>query len=157
MQLNHLDTCDGVWATLADGGLALLRPLERGAEGPVLAVFDGLSPRSRELRFLTGVPRLAKHMLAALKREIPRHKVLLMPEGTTVEKVRSRADWGARTANIMAALWPERWTSLSTACRCRCAAPSRKRPRPQPAKPSQVSRRPARASTPAPRCTAQTA
>ena len=66
MQLNHLDTCDGVWATLADGGLALLRPLERGAEGPVLAVFDGLSPRSRELRFLTGVPRLTKHMLAAL-------------------------------------------------------------------------------------------
>ena len=66
MQLNHLDTCDGVWATLADGGLALLRPLERGAEDPVLAVFDGLSPRSRELRFLTGVPRLTKHMLTAL-------------------------------------------------------------------------------------------
>jgi L-amino acid N-acyltransferase YncA len=66
MHLNQLDTCDGVWSRLADGGLALLQPLERGAEAPVLAVFDGLSPRSRELRFLTGVPRLTKHMLAAL-------------------------------------------------------------------------------------------
>lgn len=34
-----------------------------------------------------------EHMLAALKREIPRHKVLLMPEGTTLEKMRSRATW----------------------------------------------------------------
>lgn len=32
-------------------------------------------------------------MLAALKREIPRHKVLLMPEGTTLEKIRARAAW----------------------------------------------------------------
>jgi 7-carboxy-7-deazaguanine synthase len=28
-----------------------------------------------------------------LKREIPRHKVLLMPEGTSLEKIRSRAAW----------------------------------------------------------------
>ncbi len=34
-----------------------------------------------------------EHMLAALKREIPRHKVLLMPEGTSLEKMRSRAAW----------------------------------------------------------------
>lgn len=34
-----------------------------------------------------------EHMLAALRREIPRHKVMLMPEGTTVEKVRARAAW----------------------------------------------------------------
>jgi 7-carboxy-7-deazaguanine synthase len=34
-----------------------------------------------------------EHMLAALKREIPRHKVLLMPEGTTLERIRSRASW----------------------------------------------------------------
>jgi 7-carboxy-7-deazaguanine synthase len=32
-------------------------------------------------------------MLAALQREIPRHKVLLMPEGTTLEKMRTRAAW----------------------------------------------------------------
>jgi len=32
-------------------------------------------------------------MLAALKRDIPRHKVLLMPEGTTLEKIRGRAEW----------------------------------------------------------------
>jgi 7-carboxy-7-deazaguanine synthase len=34
-----------------------------------------------------------EHMLTALKREIPRHKVLLMPEGTSLEKIRARAGW----------------------------------------------------------------
>jgi len=34
-----------------------------------------------------------EHMLAALGREIPRHKVLLMPEGTSLDKIRSRAVW----------------------------------------------------------------
>lgn len=34
-----------------------------------------------------------EHMLAALQREIPRHKVLLMPEGTSLDKMRSRAAW----------------------------------------------------------------
>ena len=32
-------------------------------------------------------------MLASLQREIPRDKILLMPEGTTVEAVRARAGW----------------------------------------------------------------
>ena len=32
-------------------------------------------------------------MLASLKREIPRHRVLLMPEGVTLEKMRERAGW----------------------------------------------------------------
>ncbi len=34
-----------------------------------------------------------EHMLAALRREVPRHKVLLMPEGTTMDKIRTRATW----------------------------------------------------------------
>lgn len=34
-----------------------------------------------------------EHMLAALHREIPRHKILLMPEATTLEKMRGRAGW----------------------------------------------------------------
>lgn len=34
-----------------------------------------------------------EHMLAALGREVPRHKVLLMPEGTSLDKIRSRAVW----------------------------------------------------------------
>jgi 7-carboxy-7-deazaguanine synthase len=34
-----------------------------------------------------------EHMLAALEREIPRHKVLLMPEATSLEKMRHRATW----------------------------------------------------------------
>jgi 7-carboxy-7-deazaguanine synthase len=32
-------------------------------------------------------------MLASLHREIPRHRVLLMPEGVTIEAVRARAGW----------------------------------------------------------------
>ncbi len=32
-------------------------------------------------------------MLASLGREIPRHKVLLMPEGVTLEAIRARAGW----------------------------------------------------------------
>src|SRR3954470_13325890 len=34
-----------------------------------------------------------EHMLDALHREIPRHKVLLMPEATSLEKMRDRAGW----------------------------------------------------------------
>lgn len=34
-----------------------------------------------------------EHMLNVLKREIPRHRVLLMPEGTSLEKMRGRATW----------------------------------------------------------------
>jgi 7-carboxy-7-deazaguanine synthase len=34
-----------------------------------------------------------EHMLAALKREIPRSKILLMPEGNSLEKIRARATW----------------------------------------------------------------
>jgi 7-carboxy-7-deazaguanine synthase len=34
-----------------------------------------------------------EYMLGALKREIPRHKVLLMPEGVTSAKLRARAEW----------------------------------------------------------------
>src|SRR5207244_2673724 len=34
-----------------------------------------------------------EHMLAALHREIPRHKILLMPEATTLDKMRTRATW----------------------------------------------------------------
>jgi 7-carboxy-7-deazaguanine synthase len=34
-----------------------------------------------------------EHMLAALKRDVPRHKVLLMPEATSLEKMRTRAEW----------------------------------------------------------------
>jgi 7-carboxy-7-deazaguanine synthase len=34
-----------------------------------------------------------EHMLAALHREVPRHKILLMPEATTLDKMRGRAGW----------------------------------------------------------------
>lgn len=38
-----------------------------------------------------------EHMLAALRREIPRHKVLLMAEATTREGMRERAAWLGET------------------------------------------------------------
>ncbi|MBL9187968.1 MAG: 7-carboxy-7-deazaguanine synthase QueE [Opitutaceae bacterium] len=34
-----------------------------------------------------------EHMLAALQRDIPRHKVLLMPEATSLDQMRERAVW----------------------------------------------------------------
>jgi 7-carboxy-7-deazaguanine synthase len=34
-----------------------------------------------------------EHMLGALRREIPCHKVLLMPEGTATATIRARAEW----------------------------------------------------------------
>jgi 7-carboxy-7-deazaguanine synthase len=32
-------------------------------------------------------------MLTQLRRDVPRHKVLLMPEGTTAEVLRKRSPW----------------------------------------------------------------
>jgi 7-carboxy-7-deazaguanine synthase len=49
-----------------------------------------------QLKFVVARPEDVdelEHMLAALHREIPRHKVLLMPEGTSLEKIRARATW----------------------------------------------------------------
>jgi hypothetical protein len=43
-----------------------VRPLRHGDTGPVLEVFAGLSARSRQLRFLAGVPYLSDSMLELL-------------------------------------------------------------------------------------------
>jgi acetyltransferase len=43
-----------------------LRPLEPGDSGALLEIFDGLGPRSRELRFLTAKPRLTSADLRQL-------------------------------------------------------------------------------------------
>ena len=32
-------------------------------------------------------------MIASLRRDVPRHKILLMPEGVTIEAIRARAGW----------------------------------------------------------------
>lgn len=53
-------------ARLADGGTAMLRPLEPGEDGPLLEVFAGLSARSRELRFLTAMTTLRPSVVRAL-------------------------------------------------------------------------------------------
>jgi GNAT superfamily N-acetyltransferase len=43
-----------------------VRPMLRGEDETVLAVFDGMSPASRRMRFLTSVPRLPVGMLRLL-------------------------------------------------------------------------------------------
>jgi GNAT superfamily N-acetyltransferase len=58
--------CDHVEVRLADGGTARLRPLARGDEATVSAVFDGLSPASRALRFLATTTQLTAPMLQLL-------------------------------------------------------------------------------------------
>jgi L-amino acid N-acyltransferase YncA len=55
-----------VAAGLRDGGVAHLRPLAQGETGPLLAVFDRMSPESRALRYLTGLVRLPRAMLSVL-------------------------------------------------------------------------------------------
>jgi acetyltransferase len=44
----------------------VLRPLSAGQTGPLQRVFDGMSPTSRRMRFLAGMPYLSPWMLAEL-------------------------------------------------------------------------------------------
>jgi 7-carboxy-7-deazaguanine synthase len=49
-----------------------------------------------QLKFVVAQPEDVEEiegMLAQLRRDVPRHKVLLMPEGVTIEALRSRAPW----------------------------------------------------------------
>jgi 7-carboxy-7-deazaguanine synthase len=51
---------------------------------------------SCQLKFVVAAPSDVEElagMLASLHRDIPPHKVLLMPEATTLPKMRERADW----------------------------------------------------------------
>jgi 7-carboxy-7-deazaguanine synthase len=60
----------------------------------VRAWIDGGYPF--QLKFVvTGPPDLdeIEGMIASVRREIPRHKVLLMPEGVTPEAIRERSGW----------------------------------------------------------------
>ncbi len=57
---------------------------------------DWIDHHAYQFKFVVARPEDVnelEHMLAALGREIPRHKVLLMPEGTSIEKIRARATW----------------------------------------------------------------
>jgi GNAT superfamily N-acetyltransferase len=51
---------------LRDGGLTAIRPLRPGEAGPLLSVFDQLSPSSRANRYLVGLPALTPAMVSAL-------------------------------------------------------------------------------------------
>ncbi|HEU4514849.1 MAG TPA: GNAT family N-acetyltransferase [Nocardioidaceae bacterium] len=53
-------------ARLRDGRTAGLRPLRPGETEALLAVFDGMSPASRALRYLTGLHELPRQMLSVL-------------------------------------------------------------------------------------------
>jgi RimJ/RimL family protein N-acetyltransferase len=59
-----------------------IRPLETGETGPLLEVFAGLSPRSRELRFLVPQPRLTPSQLRQLSDVDGHHSVALVAEST---------------------------------------------------------------------------
>lgn len=55
-----------------------------------------LDAHDYQLKFVVAQPgdiEELEGMLASLRREIPRHKVLLMPEGTSVEQIRQRSGW----------------------------------------------------------------
>lgn len=51
---------------VAIGVPLMVRPMTAGEEGTVQAVSDGMSPSSRRMRFLTGVPRLTAPMMRLL-------------------------------------------------------------------------------------------
>ena len=51
---------------LRGGGTAFLRPLQPGETGPLLDVFEQLSPASRLSRYLVGLPSLPRTMATAL-------------------------------------------------------------------------------------------
>lgn len=55
-----------VLTRLRDGGTAALRPLASDEVEPLQAVFDGLSPASRTMRYLVGAPRLTGSMRRVL-------------------------------------------------------------------------------------------
>ena len=59
-------------------------------------VRDWLDAYPYQLKFVVAAPADVDEvddMLTQLKRDIPRHKVLLMPEGVTVDVLRARAAW----------------------------------------------------------------
>jgi GNAT superfamily N-acetyltransferase len=51
---------------LRGGGVAELRPLRAGETEALLTVFGGMSPSSRALRYLTGLPDLPRPLLSML-------------------------------------------------------------------------------------------
>jgi GNAT superfamily N-acetyltransferase len=63
-----------------DAAVVRIRPLEDGESHPVLAVFDGLGARSRELRFLTPKLRLSADDLCHLSHVDDRDRVALVAE-----------------------------------------------------------------------------
>jgi 7-carboxy-7-deazaguanine synthase len=73
----------------------------RWQPGVVRAWLDGGYPF--QFKFVVAEPGdvdEAEGMIASLGREIPRHKVLLMPEGTTQAVLRTRAAWLAEVCKV---------------------------------------------------------
>ena len=63
---SHRSAHDVVTVPLRGGRLVELRPLRRGERDALLAVFDGMSPESRALRYLTGMLRMPSATLDLL-------------------------------------------------------------------------------------------
>ena len=63
---SHRPAHDVVTVRLRGGRLVELRPLRHGERDALLAVFDGMSPESRALRYLTGMLRMPSATLDLL-------------------------------------------------------------------------------------------
>ena len=63
---SHRPAHDVVTVRLRGGGLVELRPLRHAERDALLAVFDGMSPESRALRYLTGMLRMPSATLDLL-------------------------------------------------------------------------------------------
>jgi GNAT superfamily N-acetyltransferase len=89
-----------------------IRPLEDGETGPVLDVFAGLRPRSRELRFLAPKFRLTSTDLRHLVHIDGRDRVALVaetPEGCAVGVARFVRDPADATSADMAIAVVDGW------------------------------------------------
>ena len=89
-----------------------IRPLEDGETEPLLAVFDGLEPRSRELRFLAPKLRLTATDRCQLSHVDGRHRVALvaeLPDGRAIGIARFVRDPDDRGAADVAVEVVDSW------------------------------------------------
>ena len=99
---------EGEPETLPDGSTVVVRPLEPDDAGLVHAIFDQLSPRSRELRFLAPKHRLTAadvHQLTAVDHRDHEAVVALADDGSPLGVARFvRSDEDPETADVAVAV-----------------------------------------------------
>lgn len=102
-------------------GRIVVKPLSPGDAETVLCVFEGLGPRSRELRFLTAKPRLTGRDLSALTDVDGHDRVALVArrDGRPIGIARLvRDDSDPASADVAIAVvdaWQDRWVGTRLA------------------------------------------